>query len=144
MSHKYSSFGTAFADNYAKFPAIKGWLDGCLLYIYDIFNYADAGNWQFALYGCGNACYNLYLAFQYLIDYDAPTYDQSYYYESWYWASQGGAITMDDILTTMLGANPNQVTNFVGLVDAYRQSIWNQPFNAEYYAALARGFMVWQ
>ncbi|GAH29755.1 unnamed protein product, partial [marine sediment metagenome] len=32
---------------------------------------------------------------------------------------------------------------FVGLVDAYRQSIWNRPFNKDFFAALARGFMEW-
>ncbi|GAI59416.1 unnamed protein product, partial [marine sediment metagenome] len=32
---------------------------------------------------------------------------------------------------------------FVGLVDAYRTSVWNREFNEEYFAALARGFMEW-
>ncbi|GAH32071.1 unnamed protein product, partial [marine sediment metagenome] len=35
------------------------------------------------------------------------------------------------------------VLYFIGLIDAYRQSVWNQPFNKEYYAALARGFQEW-
>ena len=52
-------------------------------------------------------------------------------------------VTMDGILSAMLGANPDQVEYFVGLVDAYRQSIWNRPFNKDFYAALARGFMQW-
>ncbi|GAH60107.1 unnamed protein product, partial [marine sediment metagenome] len=38
----------------------------------------------------------------------------------------------------------DQLTNFIGFVDAYRQSIWNRPFNREYYAALARGFALWE
>ncbi len=53
-------------------------------------------------------------------------------------------LTMDAILSTMIGASPDQVTYFVGLVDAYRQSIWNKPFNAEFFAALSRGFMEWE
>jgi len=52
-------------------------------------------------------------------------------------------VDMDTLLSTMLGANPEQVTYFIGLVDAYRQSIWNKPFNEEYFAALARGFEQW-
>lgn len=55
-----------------------------------------------------------------------------------------GELTMDAILNTMLVADPDEVMRFVGLVDAYRQSIWNQPFNQEMYAALARGFMEWE
>lgn len=49
-------------------------------------------------------------------------------------------ITLDDILTAMVSATPEQLTYFVGIVDAYRLSVWNKPFNAEFYAALARGF----
>ena len=52
-------------------------------------------------------------------------------------------LTMEAILNTMLTADPYQVEYFVGLVDAYRQSIWNKPFNSEFFAALARGFMEW-
>ena len=52
-------------------------------------------------------------------------------------------LTMGDILSTMLSAEPDEVEYFVGLVDAYRQSIWNKPFNSEFFAALARGFEEW-
>jgi len=52
-------------------------------------------------------------------------------------------LTMGDILSVMLSAEPSEVEYFVGLVDAYRQSIWNKPFNAEFFAALARGFEEW-
>jgi len=55
----------------------------------------------------------------------------------------GGEFDMDTLLSTMLAADPKQVQYFVGLVDAYRQSIWNQPFNEEFFAALARGFEQW-
>lgn len=53
----------------------------------------------------------------------------------------GGDVTMDSILSAMISADYQQLQKFVGLVDAYRMAIWNQPFNAEFYAALARGFM---
>lgn len=54
------------------------------------------------------------------------------------------AIDMDTLLSTMLTASPEQTMSFVGLVDAYRQSVWNRPFNQEYFAALARGFEQWE
>lgn len=53
-------------------------------------------------------------------------------------------LTMGRILSVMLQADPSEVLYFIGLVDAYRQSVWNQPFNKEYYAALARGFREWE
>jgi hypothetical protein len=48
---------------------------------------------------------------------------------------------MDAILNAMLQADNDQLTTFIGIEDAYRSAIWAQPFNAEFYAALARGFM---
>lgn len=51
--------------------------------------------------------------------------------------------TMGKLINTMLTAMPDEVTYFVGLVDAYRQSVWNQPFNQEFFAGLARGFEQW-
>lgn len=52
-------------------------------------------------------------------------------------------LTMDAILSTMLSADPYQVMYFIGLLDAYKQSVWNKPFNEEFFAALARGFEQW-
>lgn len=52
-------------------------------------------------------------------------------------------VNMAAIIVAMLSANPDQVEYFVGLVDAYRQSIWNRPFDKEFFATLARGFMIW-
>ncbi len=49
-------------------------------------------------------------------------------------------ITLDDILNAMISADFAQLQAFIGIVDAYRVSLWNEPFNVEYYAALARGF----
>lgn len=50
-------------------------------------------------------------------------------------------LTMGDLLSTMLAATSDEITYFIGLVDAYRTSIWDKEFNHEFYAALARGFM---
>jgi len=53
----------------------------------------------------------------------------------------GAEVTMDAILTAMITADFSQLQKFTGLSDAYRVALWNEPFNAEFYAALARGFM---
>lgn len=64
---------------------------------------------------------------------------------NWYYTEDNlsGAydLTMANILNAMLGASPNEVMYFVGLTDAYRQSVWEQDFNQEFFAALGRGFM---
>lgn len=58
------------------------------------------------------------------------------------WPS-GAEVTMDAILTAMLKADFSELEKFVGIEDAYRVAVWNAPFNAEFYAALARGFQKW-
>lgn len=57
--------------------------------------------------------------------------------------SADGEVNMDAILNAMLGADFTELQKFIGLVDAYRVAIWNAPFNAEFYGALARGFQTW-
>ncbi len=52
-------------------------------------------------------------------------------------------LSMADILNTMLTADPYQVEYFVGLMDAYRLSIWDKPFNQEFFNALGEGFKQW-
>lgn len=60
------------------------------------------------------------------------------------WPTGGSTeITMDDILNAMLPASFDQLTKFIGIVDAYRLALWNAPFNAEFYASLARGYQKW-
>ena len=67
----------------------------------------------------------------------------------WYYLKnciEGGEaeVTMQTLINTMLTANPDQVQYFVGLVDAYRQSVWNRPFNKPFFTALAKGFEQWE
>jgi len=55
----------------------------------------------------------------------------------------GGVVDMDAILNAMLVSSFDQLQKFIGIVDAYRVALWNAPFNADFYAALARGFQKW-
>lgn len=55
----------------------------------------------------------------------------------------GGGITMADILAEMLSATFEELTQFMGITQAYKVAVWDAPFNEEFYAALARGFKVW-
>lgn len=146
MAHKYSNFDDAFADFTAYYAGWQSNLAQVASYLSSMMTYAEAGNWLYAfsmakwaivyLKNCHNVNLNMLAS--------AP--DQNRFFESIYWAGQSGAayeLTMSDILTTMLSATPAEVQTFIGIADAFRQSIWNRPFNREYYAALARGFEIW-
>lgn len=56
--------------------------------------------------------------------------------------NEGAELTMTAILEVMLLANPAQVEYFVALLDGYRQSIWNRPFNKFYYQTIADLFQL--
>jgi len=50
-------------------------------------------------------------------------------------------LTMEHILAVMMDAIPPEIEQFVGIMDAYRQAIWNIDFNQKYYASLAKRFI---
>lgn len=52
-------------------------------------------------------------------------------------------LTMTKLINCMFTASFEELRSFVGLVDAYRQSLWNKPFDVELWAAIARGFEQW-
>ena len=52
-------------------------------------------------------------------------------------------LAMPQIINAMLTATFDQLTSFIGIEDAYRVALWNAPFNANFYGALARGFSTW-
>ena len=53
-------------------------------------------------------------------------------------------LTLNDILAAMLTATPDQIEQFIGTVDAFRTSMWNRPFDTEYFALLAKQFAQWE
>lgn len=55
----------------------------------------------------------------------------------------GGGVDMASILTAMLAATAEEITQFMGITQAFKVAVWDAPFNEEYYAALARGFKKW-
>ena len=95
-----------------------------------------------------NASASIGTARNYLLKEDALLKGlRRYWRDALYWINDnwpvGAEVTMDAILSAMLGANFEQLQYFIGLVDAYRVALWNAPFNADFYAALARGFQKW-
>jgi len=91
-----------------------------------------------------DACQDLYDTGQKLLTYKAgevPAFTVLWMMKNT--QESAGGISMDDILNEMLSASFNQLQKFIGIEDAYRVALWNAPFNAEFYSALARGFQKW-
>lgn len=131
MAHKFSNFADAYAYLNTRWSIARGFQQ-------DAYDYADAGQWEWAIKSTLSAFDNLLENLNYGIE-------SSVYGECLYWAAQadGVDIDMDAIINAMLSASFDQLQKFIGLVDAYRVAIWNAPFNAEFYAGLARGFQKW-
>ena len=55
----------------------------------------------------------------------------------------GGEVDMASILSAMMAATHEEITQFMGITQAYKIAVWDAPFNEEFYAALARGFKTW-
>lgn len=105
----------------------------------------EAEDWS----SCKSACDTIgnYLGFAYEHSFSDAWGAYGYIYDlrdalSWIdtnWPT-GATVDMAAILSAMVTADKEQLTYFIGLVDAYRSAIWDQPFNASFFAALASGF----
>ncbi len=143
MAHLYADFAAAYYAFSEEFESAKQYET----LAFDNVGFAYAGaldpvdKLHFG-YLCG-AVYQILDCINYIAHIRRDDYQQSPLYESIYWGAQGngnGGVTMDAILTAMITAEFSQLQKFVGIEDAYRVALWNEPFNAEFYSALARGF----
>lgn len=147
LSHRYTNFEDAFADFVNKYSAWQGTLSQIKTYRDQMWAAAQVEDWLTA-FGKAASCIDYFKNIHYLeFDIIESAPDRGHFYESIYWAAQSGngaGVDMAAIINAMLEATPYQIEYFIGIVDAYRQSIWNRPFNREFYAALARGFEEWE
>ncbi|GAI67845.1 unnamed protein product [marine sediment metagenome] len=92
-------------------------------------------------------CYDLYISVSNLTTFITPIAGKGklpYFLRNFTIAEAPDAgITMRMILDEMFTADNEELKEFIGLVDAYRQSLWNKPFDMEFWAATARGFEIW-
>ncbi|KKM24944.1 hypothetical protein LCGC14_1600010, partial [marine sediment metagenome] len=49
----------------------------------------------------------------------------------------GGEVDMASILTAMKDATPDEMQEFIAIVDGFRVAIWDRPYNETFYASLA-------
>jgi hypothetical protein len=139
----WPNWTTAYNYVAAGWDGIKLWTDASAAYSTQAWTHYYAGQVLPAIYDILMCIDRHYMALALADTYDL-TYTEPYAIKwclKYLQAGIGSKPTMGDILTAMLTAKYDELTSFVGIEDAYRSAIWNQPFNAEYYAALARGFM---
>jgi hypothetical protein len=125
--------------------------DGMMDFYTGLQRFADVG-FQFYTHGwtaAGDAMYGAveYMQYAWAHLYQAANNNYRYWEQlAMNWIknnlNSGGAaaLTMGDLLTAMLTAKYDELQAFIGIEDAFRSAIWDQPFNSQYYAALANGF----
>lgn len=53
-------------------------------------------------------------------------------------------LTMLKLIAIMSIAKPAEIMTFICLTDAYHASLWDRPYNPEYFATMVRAFKSWQ
>lgn len=141
MSHKYDNFADAFAAATGAYAQTKQFLTWSYNSIWLAYT-----NWQdpvtiAEVHDIASSVTNLINGVTYIMGTTAPAWDRAWLYEMFYWQNQeGAAVDMDAIIYAMLTAEPDEINYFIGLEEAFKQFVWNRPFNQEFYAAIARGF----
>lgn len=143
----YNNFDDAFAAFEVDYNLSEIYYAWVQTYIDAANNEATGEDWEQSIRYCTTAIVWLRNTVRNLGDYFTLGVEQSHLMASIYYASkvpEAPSISLSSIIMAMYEATPTEITSFIGLVDAFRQSIWNRPFNREYFAELARGFEAWE
>jgi len=143
MAHQYASFATAYTALVNTYDDIRQWLGWSDNAGQNAWDAAESADWENAIKYCVTAIYQVRAGITVFFDLYSDDYQQSHFMESVWWGNKdvaGGDVTMSAILSAMISADEEEYQYFIGIVDAYRVALWNNPFNAEFYAAIARGF----
>ena len=143
MAHSYSNFADAFADLSSFCSVYRNYIEDC----YDKCDLADekanAGDFKWGIRYAVYAIKALATAVDKVVDGQYADPDNSYFYESLYWASREGGdgdLTMSQILDAMWNAEPHQCLLFVPMIDAMRGSIWNKTVTEDWMSEALKHF----
>ena len=122
------------------YDASRQWLDTSYTYIYWLITHSTSSFNQTYRDNIIGAFGALYQSLQYVIYGNIVI--NTPYRVPWFLRNCATAppIDMNAILKAMLGATYEQVKYFVGYEEAYKVALWNEWYNYEFYASLARGF----
>ncbi|GAI72283.1 unnamed protein product [marine sediment metagenome] len=147
MAHKYDNFDDAYKGLEGKWDTARSHWDNILTYKKKAFTAWSANEDHIAIGHLITAITETWFTFNVYPGFQFSDPDQSPIVESIYWANKDvptAEVTMRAILDEMFTASDYELMQFIALVDAYRQSLWNKPFDANYWAAVARGFEQWE
>lgn len=106
----------------------------------------QAGQDHEAIYDLFSACNRLVEMGKKIMAKNDPigvNYAVPYFLRNFTTETSAEPFSMGLLLVEMFAATDDELLNFIGLVDAYRQSLWNKPFNKDFWASIARGFQQW-
>lgn len=144
MAHKYTNFADAFADLSAECLSMPAQYDVTIDMIQKAQQWAGDENWYWAIIELGKAIGKNATAIVSLADSYWHDPDNSFFCESFYWASQeggNGKIDMSAILDAMWKAQPHQCLLFIPMIDAMRGAIQNKTVTSQYMADALKHFM---
>ena len=141
MAHKYNNFADAFDDNRSKFSSIKTNRTNAYNAAAALWTHATSSEWQDAFWDTKLAIQALAAAVYLLIDGAASNYQQSYYYESFYWAGQEPSGIAEYELTWQKICEAWVANDFEGkewtiaVIDRMRTLMWDKPFDIKWAAS---------
>lgn len=141
----YTNFTQAWDAWVARYSGFLSWIVATQTYLGRLQTSTTLAAVRDNAYGAIHAL--LFCFYDHLgIDTATWPYTDSCHYMAVYYASKepaGAAVTMASILLAMRYAKFDELQDFTAIEDAFRASLWNAPFNANYYAAFVRAFMKW-
>ena len=146
-AHKYDNFADAFADLCTTSIYVRTLIANAKTNADWALYYVGESDWANAITQAASGVWYLADAFENFLDKTDTEVEESHFFETIYWGNAdagGDPLTMRAILDEMFTADNEELMQFIALVDAYRQSLWNKPFDVDYWAAVARGFEQWE
>lgn len=136
MAWYYPDFDTAFTDWQTLYPSYQSDMATVKsrLIAAQTAGFTAAGFTALRL-----AVQYLFFCVKYIAGDDLNTWEEGMYNNLMYYAGKGG-VDMQGIIDAMMDAEFAQLKHFIGIEDAYRAAIWDQPFEAEFYADLVRNW----
>lgn len=144
MAHRYLNFTDAFADLCAECLSMPAQYDVTTDMVQNAYERAGNDEWYWAIIELGKAVCKNATAIVSLADSYWHDPDNSFFCESFYWASQeggNGVIDMSAILDAMWKAEGGQTMNFVLYIDAMRGSISEKTVFEPYLASYLKHFI---
>jgi len=144
MAHSYSNFADAFTDLCDQNSVYRTYIEDCYDKCDTADDYANAGDFKWGIRYSVYAIKALATAIDQIIHGQYFDPDDSWFYESIYWASQeggDGAIDMSAILDAMWECEKHQPLLFIPMIDAMRGSIQNKTVTMDWMSNALRHFI---